>query len=78
MVSLPPQGGYKGSEADISLTALVLIALNEGKELCSQKIPVGSQRGGRDPQGALTPAHGNSPASWPSGSLPSNSQTSFL
>ncbi|KAI5936049.1 Complement C3 [Manis javanica] len=33
------QGGYKGSEADISLTALVLIALDEGKELCSQKIP---------------------------------------
>ncbi|KAK2494605.1 hypothetical protein MC885_020162 [Smutsia gigantea] len=33
------QGGYKGSEADISLTALVLIALNEGKELCGQKIP---------------------------------------
>ncbi|KAI4583850.1 hypothetical protein MJG53_007129 [Ovis ammon polii x Ovis aries] len=33
------QGGYQGSEADISLTALVLIALNEGKELCSQKIP---------------------------------------
>nr|XP_031545441.1 complement C3 isoform X2 [Vicugna pacos] len=33
------QGGYKGSEADISLTALVLIALNEGKELCNQEIP---------------------------------------
>ncbi|XP_006875218.1 PREDICTED: complement C3-like [Chrysochloris asiatica] len=31
------QGGYRGSEADISLTALVLIALNKGKELCSQK-----------------------------------------
>uniref|UniRef100_A0A8C9AIU8 Complement C3 n=1 Tax=Prolemur simus TaxID=1328070 RepID=A0A8C9AIU8_PROSS len=33
------QGGYQGSEADISLTALVLIALHEGKELCSQKVP---------------------------------------
>ncbi|XP_036097111.1 complement C3-like [Molossus molossus] len=33
------QGGYRGSEADVSLTALVLIALNEGKELCSQDIP---------------------------------------
>uniref|UniRef100_A0A452VMF1 Complement C3-like n=1 Tax=Ursus maritimus TaxID=29073 RepID=A0A452VMF1_URSMA len=33
------QGGYRGSEADISLTALVLIALDEGKDLCSQKIP---------------------------------------
>uniref|UniRef100_A0A673U5V9 Complement C3 n=1 Tax=Suricata suricatta TaxID=37032 RepID=A0A673U5V9_SURSU len=32
------QGGYRGSEADVSLTALVLIALNEGKELCTQKI----------------------------------------
>lgn len=41
-----PQGGYKGSEADISLTALVLIALDEGKELCSQKIPVGSKEEG--------------------------------
>ncbi|XP_062034549.1 complement C3-like [Lepus europaeus] len=29
------QGGYKGSEADISLTALVLIALHSGQELCS-------------------------------------------
>uniref|UniRef100_A0A8C0P4C6 Complement C3 n=1 Tax=Canis lupus familiaris TaxID=9615 RepID=A0A8C0P4C6_CANLF len=28
------QGGYRGSEAHISLTALVLIALNEGKDLC--------------------------------------------
>ncbi|XP_016008927.2 complement C3 isoform X1 [Rousettus aegyptiacus] len=33
------QGGYQGSEADESLTALVLISLNEGKELCSQEIP---------------------------------------
>uniref|UniRef100_A0A8D2JPN4 Complement C3 n=1 Tax=Sciurus vulgaris TaxID=55149 RepID=A0A8D2JPN4_SCIVU len=33
------QGGYRGSEADISLTALVLIALNEGKELCGLKTP---------------------------------------
>ncbi|EFB12999.1 hypothetical protein PANDA_010334, partial [Ailuropoda melanoleuca] len=33
------QGGYRGSEADISLTALVLIALDEGKDLCSQRIP---------------------------------------
>ncbi|KAM5233005.1 complement C3-like isoform 1-T1 [Hipposideros larvatus] len=33
------QGGYRGSEANISLTALVLIALDEGKELCSQEIP---------------------------------------
>ncbi|XP_012496951.1 PREDICTED: complement C3 isoform X2 [Propithecus coquereli] len=33
------QGGYHGSEADTSLTALVLIALHEGKELCSQKTP---------------------------------------
>ncbi|XP_024207382.2 putative protein C3P1 [Pan troglodytes] len=31
------QGGYQGSEEDVSLTALVLIALNEGKELCRQK-----------------------------------------
>ncbi|XP_037363818.1 complement C3-like [Talpa occidentalis] len=33
------QGGYRGSEADVSLTALVLIALAEGKELCIQDIP---------------------------------------
>lgn len=33
-VILYPQGGYRGSEAHISLTALVLIALNEGKDLC--------------------------------------------
>ncbi|XP_068393147.1 venom factor-like [Eschrichtius robustus] len=33
------KGGYQGSEADVSLTALVLIALNEGKEWCNQKIP---------------------------------------
>ncbi|XP_066128810.1 complement C3-like [Saccopteryx bilineata] len=33
------QGGYRGSEADVSLTALVLISLDEGKELCSQEIP---------------------------------------
>uniref|UniRef100_A0A8C3YEF3 Complement C3 n=1 Tax=Catagonus wagneri TaxID=51154 RepID=A0A8C3YEF3_9CETA len=33
------QGGYRGSEADVSLTALVLIALNEGKELCNQNVP---------------------------------------
>ncbi|XP_054417986.1 complement C3-like [Pteronotus mesoamericanus] len=33
------QGGYRGSEADVSLTALVLIALDEGKELCLQEIP---------------------------------------
>ncbi|XP_029074457.1 complement C3-like isoform X5 [Monodon monoceros] len=33
------KGGYRGSEANVSLTALVLIALNEGKELCNQKIP---------------------------------------
>ncbi|XP_037674473.1 complement C3-like isoform X2 [Choloepus didactylus] len=33
------QGGYRGSEAPISLTALVLIALNEGKELCIREIP---------------------------------------
>uniref|UniRef100_A0A8C0ZZL4 Complement C3 n=1 Tax=Castor canadensis TaxID=51338 RepID=A0A8C0ZZL4_CASCN len=32
------QGGYKGSEADISLTALVLIALHEGSELCGPRI----------------------------------------
>ncbi|XP_007951815.1 complement C3-like [Orycteropus afer afer] len=32
------QGGYRGSEADISLTALVLISLNEGKELCGQEV----------------------------------------
>ncbi|KAB0400193.1 hypothetical protein E2I00_009480 [Balaenoptera physalus] len=38
-VVLHPQGGYQGSEADVSLTALVLIALNEGKEWCNQKIP---------------------------------------
>ncbi|GAB5567700.1 complement C3-like [Prionailurus iriomotensis] len=31
-------GGYRGSEADISLTAVVPIALDEGKELCSRKI----------------------------------------
>ncbi|XP_027990461.2 complement C3-like [Eptesicus fuscus] len=33
------QGGYRGSEADAGLTALVLIALDEGKELCSPEIP---------------------------------------
>ncbi|XP_058146552.1 complement C3 isoform X1 [Dasypus novemcinctus] len=33
------QGGYRGSEASVSLTALVLIALHDGKELCIQKIP---------------------------------------
>ncbi|XP_045709514.1 complement C3-like isoform X2 [Phyllostomus hastatus] len=33
------QGGYRGSEADVSLTALVLIALNEGKVLCHHEIP---------------------------------------
>ncbi|XP_014448350.1 complement C3 [Tupaia chinensis] len=33
------QGGYQGSEGNISLTALVLIALHEGKEICSPKIP---------------------------------------
>nr|KAF6349208.1 hypothetical protein mMyoMyo1_011763 [Myotis myotis] len=33
------QGGYRGSEADVCLTALVLIALDEGKELCSSEIP---------------------------------------
>ncbi|XP_024412554.2 complement C3-like isoform X1 [Desmodus rotundus] len=33
------QGGYQGSEADVSLTALVLIALDEGKELCHHEIP---------------------------------------
>uniref|UniRef100_G3T2J6 Complement C3 n=1 Tax=Loxodonta africana TaxID=9785 RepID=G3T2J6_LOXAF len=32
------QGGYQGSEADISLTALVLISLNQGKNLCSQEV----------------------------------------
>nr|XP_054105912.1 putative protein C3P1 [Callithrix jacchus]XP_054105913.1 putative protein C3P1 [Callithrix jacchus] len=32
------QGGYQGSEANISLTALVGIALDEGKELCSREI----------------------------------------
>ncbi|XP_023601135.1 complement C3-like [Myotis lucifugus] len=33
------QGGYRGSEADVCLTALVLIALDEGEELCSSEIP---------------------------------------
>ncbi|XP_036985014.2 complement C3-like [Artibeus jamaicensis] len=33
------QGGYQGSEADVSLTALVLIALDKGKVLCHQEIP---------------------------------------
>ncbi|XP_073743769.1 putative protein C3P1 [Callorhinus ursinus] len=33
------RGGYRGSEADISLTALVLIALDEGRYVCSQEIP---------------------------------------
>ncbi|XP_019600514.2 complement C3 isoform X1 [Rhinolophus sinicus] len=44
------QGGYRGSEADVSLTALVLIALDEGKELCSQEIPdlIASMERGRD------------------------------
>lgn len=46
-VVLHPQGGYRGSEADVSLTALVLIALDEGKELCSQEIPVGPKEEGR-------------------------------
>ncbi|XP_064135961.1 complement C3 alpha chain-like [Loxodonta africana] len=36
------QGGYQGSEADISLTALVLISLNQGKNLCSQESLTGS------------------------------------
>ncbi|XP_075400207.1 complement C3-like [Tenrec ecaudatus] len=33
------QGGYQGSEADISLTALVLIALDTGKEMCVHQVP---------------------------------------
>ncbi|KAF7465494.1 hypothetical protein GHT09_004039 [Marmota monax] len=33
------RGGYKGSEADVSLRALVLVALREGKELCSPRVP---------------------------------------
>ncbi|XP_004399056.1 PREDICTED: complement C3-like [Odobenus rosmarus divergens] len=33
------QGGYRGSEANIALTALVLIALDEGRYLCSREIP---------------------------------------
>ncbi|KAF3829462.1 hypothetical protein GH733_003726 [Mirounga leonina] len=33
------RGGYRGSEADISLTALVLIALDKGRDLCIQEIP---------------------------------------
>ncbi|XP_045146330.1 complement C3-like isoform X2 [Echinops telfairi] len=32
-------GGYQGSEADISLTALVLIALDTGKEMCVHQVP---------------------------------------
>ncbi|XP_071455894.1 complement C3-like [Marmota flaviventris] len=39
VVMAPMQGGYKGSEADVSLTALVLVALREGKELCSPRVP---------------------------------------
>lgn len=46
-MALHPQGGYQGSEADESLTALVLISLNEGKELCSQEIPVKPKEEGR-------------------------------
>ncbi|KAM9242670.1 complement C3-like [Dugong dugon] len=42
------QGGYRGSEADISLTALVLIALNQGKDLCSQKNLISSMEKARD------------------------------
>ncbi|XP_054980587.1 complement C3 [Sorex araneus] len=34
------QGGYRGSEADVSLTALVLIALEEGMDMCKQKVPI--------------------------------------
>ncbi|XP_055975825.1 complement C3-like [Sorex fumeus] len=34
------QGGYKGSEADVSLTALVLIALEEGMDMCKQEVPI--------------------------------------
>lgn len=44
---LHPQGGYEGSEDDVSRTALVLIALHEGKTLCSQEIPVGPKIEGR-------------------------------
>lgn len=43
---LHPQGGYQGSEADVSLTALVLIALDEGKELCHHEIPVRPKKEG--------------------------------
>ncbi|XP_004378423.2 putative protein C3P1 [Trichechus manatus latirostris] len=42
------QSGYRGSEADISLTALVLIALNQGKDLCSQKNLISSMEKARD------------------------------
>ena len=44
---LHPQGGYQNSEADVSLTALVLIALNEGKELCIKDVLLGPKEEGR-------------------------------
>lgn len=44
---LHPQGGYQNSEADVSLTALVLIALNEGKELYIKDVLVGPKEEGR-------------------------------
>uniref|UniRef100_A0A9L0TNC8 Complement C3 n=1 Tax=Equus caballus TaxID=9796 RepID=A0A9L0TNC8_HORSE len=42
------QGGYQNSEADVSLTALVLIALNEGKELCIKDNLIASMKKASD------------------------------
>ena len=61
-VVLHPQGGYQGSEADVSLTALVLIALNEGKQWCNQKIPVGPKDEGRVSRMPYPLHTGSSPA----------------
>ncbi|XP_044851192.1 voltage-dependent P/Q-type calcium channel subunit alpha-1A-like [Mauremys mutica] len=37
------QGGYKGAEPDVSLTAFVLIALEEAKDICKDQVNVSLQ-----------------------------------